>query len=94
LKQILPSGKLGITPPPALPTDLQNEVDKLNQAAAKDFDKTYLDQQVDAHQNALDLMQRYAQDGDVAAIKTFAAATAPVVQQHYDKAKALRDALK
>jgi putative membrane protein len=39
-------------------------------------------------------MQRYAQDGDVAQIKTFAAATAPVVQKHLDMARTLRDAVK
>jgi len=53
-----------------------------------------MDNQVDAHQSALNLMQRYAEDGDVPAIKAFAAATAPAVQKHYDMAKALRDSLK
>ena len=61
---------------------------------AANFDKAYLENQVDAHQSALNLMQRYAQDGDVPAIKAFAASTAPVVQQHFDHAKTLRDATK
>lgn len=52
-----------------------------------------MDGQVDAHQDALNLLQRYAQDGDVASIKSFAATTAPVVQGHLDQAKVLRDAL-
>ena len=75
-----------------LPADLQAKLDDLKKAA--NFDKAYLENQVDAHQGALNLMQRYAQDGDVPAIKAFAAATAPVVQQHYDHAKTLRDATK
>ena len=56
--------------------------------------QAYMDEMVEAHQSALNLMQRYAQDGDVAAIKAFAAATAPAVQEHLTRAKALHDPLK
>lgn len=91
-KAIADSGQTALAPPAALPSDLQGKLDDLNKA--DNFDVAYMDNQVDAHQAALDLMQRYAQDGDVPAIKSFAAATAPVVQQHYDMAKALRDKIK
>ena len=80
--------------PTVLPAELQGKVDDLNKADAKDFDKTFADIQTDAHQNTLNVMQRYAQDGDVPAIKAFAADTAPVVQQHLDMAKGLKDGLK
>ncbi len=90
-KAIADSGQT-LTLPAALPSDLQGKLDDLNKA--DNFDKAYMENQVDAHQAALDLLQRYAQDGDVPAIKAFAAATAPVVQQHYDHAKTIRDALK
>jgi putative membrane protein len=83
-----------IVPPAVLPTDLQGKLDDLNKADAKDFDTAYLDDQVDGHQKALDLMTRYSTDGTVAPIKAFAASTAPVVQDHLDKAKQLRDGLK
>lgn len=88
------SGRTDLVPPAALPTDLQNKLDDLNKADAASFDKTYIGQQVDAHQAALDLMQRYAKDGDVAQIKAFAADTAPHVQEHLTKAKGIKDALK
>ena len=81
-----------LTLPAALPSDLQDKLNDLNKA--DNFDTAYMDNQVDAHQAALDVMQRYAQDGDVAQIRTFAAATAPMVQQHHDQAKSIRDALK
>ena len=66
-------------------------MDKLRSSSAEDFDKDYMNAQVDRHQAALDLFQRYAQDGDIAALKTLAAATAPAIQTHLDKARALRD---
>jgi putative membrane protein len=92
LKKAIADSGQSITPPATLPADLQGKLDDLNKA--ENFDKAYMDNQVDAHQNALDLLQRYAQDGDVPAIKAFAAATAPVVQGHYDHAKRLRDSIK
>ncbi|CAN5798815.1 DUF4142 domain-containing protein [soil metagenome] len=92
-KAIADSGQT-ITPPAALPADLQGKLDDLNKAEAKDFDKMYVDGQVDAHQGALNLMQRYAEDGDVMSIKAFAAATAPVVQGHLDMAKAMQAKMK
>lgn len=94
LKKAITDSGQALTLPTALPTDLQDKVSDLTKVAAVAFDKNYMDNQVDAHQNALNVMQRYAEDGDVAAIKAFAAATAPVVQQHYDMARTLRDTLK
>ncbi len=91
-KAIADAGQTTLTVVTVLPADLQAKLDGLK--TATNFDKAYLDNQVDAHQGALNLMQRYAQDGDVPAIKAFAAATAPVVQQHFDHAKTLRDAVK
>ena len=69
-------------------------IDDLKKADPKDFDKKFMDAQVDGHQAALDLMARYAQDGTVPQIKDFAAKTGPAVQTHLDKAKAIRDGLK
>lgn len=94
LKAALTTSGLAITPSTILPQDKADAVNKLRGTEAKDFDKAYLDAQVDGHQATLDLMQRYANDGDNAALKAFAAANAPVVQAHYDHAKTLRDALK
>ncbi|MDG2529881.1 DUF4142 domain-containing protein [Caulobacter endophyticus] len=94
LKAAIAASGASITLPTALPEDLQGKLDDLNKADAKDFDKKYADSQVDAHQAALNLLQRYAQDGDVAAIKTFAAETAPKVQEHLNMAEGLKNGMK
>lgn len=81
----------------ALPTvpdeDVADELNDLRDSAVTAFDKTYLNMQVKAHQNALNLMQRYAGDGDVPTLQAFAAATAPAIQQHLDQATALQTRL-
>jgi putative membrane protein len=94
LKAAIGASGLSLTPPAALDEAHMKRVQDLKDKAAADFDKAYLDDQVDAHQGALDLMQRYANDGDNASLKGFAATTAPVVQGHYDHAKEMRDAMK
>ncbi len=77
----------------ALPTDLDERrtgmLDNLKSAQGKDFDKTYLDQQIAAHTEALTIMKKYADKGGNPDLKTFASNTAPHVQMHLDKAKAL-----
>jgi putative membrane protein len=92
LKKAIVDSGAAVTPPAALPADMQSKLDALKASAT--FDKDYVSGQVDAHQQALDLLQRYAQDGDTPAIKAYAAATAPVVQTHLDHAKSLADKIK
>jgi putative membrane protein len=94
LKAAIAASGQTLAPPTALPADLQDKIDDLNKAGNDDFDKTYADDQVDVHQATLNLLQRYAQDGDVAALKTFAADTAPKVQEHLNKAEGLKNGMK
>lgn len=94
LKTALAGSGLAISPPATLPDDKASALADLRAVDARDFDRKYMEGQVDAHQAALDLMTRYAQDGDNPTLKAAAAATMPVVQEHLDKARALRDGLK
>ena len=79
--------------PDALPGDKKAMLDTLTTVAAADFDKNFMDAQVEGHQQTLDLMARYANDGDIPQIKAFAAKTGPVVQHHLDTAKQIRSGL-
>jgi putative membrane protein len=93
LKSAIAASGLTLTTPTALDEAHADKVQDLKDKDAADFVKAYIEVQVDAHQMALDLHQRYANDGDNAALKGFAATTAPVVQGHYDQAKQLQDAM-
>lgn len=68
-------------------------LDNLNAASAADFDKTYIDQQVSAHEETLTLLNGYAENGDNADLKAMAAKAAPKVQAHLDRAKSLQSQL-
>ena len=84
----------GQAPADKLDDRRQGFIDHLNKASDADFDKTYVDQQVAAHKEALDLMNGYAKDGSDAGLKGGAASTAPKVQMHLDKITAIQGAMK
>ena len=84
MKSVAPS-----TPPDTLDDKHQAMVDELNKAQGADFDKKYVDMQVQAHKEAVALFSGYAQNGDDADLKAFAAKTLPVLQQHYDHVQKL-----
>lgn len=93
LKAAIAASGLMITPPATLPDDKSTALADLRSVDAAGFDKAYMDGQVDAHQATLNLMSRYAQDGDSPQIKGAAAAMLPIIQQHLDRARTLRDSL-
>jgi putative membrane protein len=82
--------KAGKSAPAELDQRRKGFLDNLRAAGPADFDKTYIDQQVAAHDEALTLMKGYADHGDDPGLKRAAARTAPKVQAHLDKAKAIQ----
>lgn len=84
----------GQTPADKLDQRRQGFIDNLKSASDADFDKTYIDQQVAAHGEALTLMQGYADAGGDAGLKAGAAKAVPKVQMHLDKAKSIQASLK
>ncbi len=92
-KAVADSGK-DIKPPMELPDDKKAMVDALNKASDADFDKTYVDQQVSAHKDALALMTAYSMSGDTAQLKAAAGMIVPVVQMHLDKITMIETAIK
>jgi len=78
-----------ITPDATLTSDQQDDLAELGKLKGADFDEKYIDEQKDAHEDALSLMNDYAKNGDVPSLKTAAGEIAPVVQKHLDMVKGL-----
>jgi putative membrane protein len=68
--------------PPMLDAKKQAMVADLRKAKGADRDRLYLDQQKQAHAEALSLMQDYAAAGSDAALRKAAGDIVPVVQHH------------
>jgi putative membrane protein len=75
--------------PMTLPADLKAKLDALKAAKGADFDKLYMDQQMDGHKAALEMLKAYSTGGDQASLKQFATSAISVVQGHLDKMMAM-----
>jgi len=91
--------KLNVTP--AAPSDdpvtpaAQKEMDTLNSTAkGKDFDRAYIDAEVDVHKAVLGLATKAAGITQTAELKNLIQKAAPVIQGHLDKAEAIQKTLK
>ena len=67
-------------------------IDNLTAAKCADFDKVYLAQQEAAHNEALTVMQGYADNGDNAGLKALAQKAIPKIKAHLDKVRQLQAA--
>ena len=67
---------------------------KLQKAAAKDFDKKYLDDQADAHKDAIKLFKDYEKHGTNTDLKSFAGKNLPTLEDHHKQAKDLKSSVK
>lgn len=84
------AGAAGLTPPaPAMAPLHADMLARLRPLRGTEFDREYRRQQVLNHETALRVQEAYAQDGDVAALKANAAATAPIVRGHLEQIRAI-----
>jgi putative membrane protein len=91
--------KLNITPAAPsddpLPSAAQSEMNTLNTTAkGKDFDKAYIDAEVNAHKQVLDIATKAASQTQNAELKNLIQKAAPVIQSHLDKAESIQKTLK
>jgi len=79
----------GITVAPRMTAMQQQMLRELQNTGTEAFDGVYKQQQINAHQQTLNVLQNYAQSGTEEPLKSFAATTAPVVEMHLAAANEL-----
>jgi putative membrane protein len=79
-----------VTMTPALDAEQQAMLDQLKSANGADFDRRFIDQQTNAHQKALVLLQHYVGNGDSQPLKDLASKALPVVQDHLEQVNRIR----
>jgi putative membrane protein len=78
-----------------LASDVQKYTETLNSTAkGKDFDKAYIDGEVDVHKKVLDIATKAAGQTQNTELKNLIQKAAPVIQGHLDKAEAIQKTLK
>jgi putative membrane protein len=88
LKGLAP--KANVELPSGLDSSHQSKLDRLKGLNGADFDKEYDSMQVEAHEDAVSLFERYADGGENGELKAWAAKTLPHLKHHLEMAKALR----
>ena len=91
--------RLKIIPEPPLNdpvmSDSQKEMETLNSTAkGKDFDKAYIDGEVNGHKNVLELLTTAARQTQNTQLKYLIQKAAPVVEDHLDLAESIQKNLK
>jgi putative membrane protein len=90
LKSMVQSGKVKAELPTALDDDHKKKLDELQSASGQQFDDKYDQMQKHAHHEAVMLFERYAQNGDNAELKQWAAKTLPALKEHHSMAEKLK----
>lgn len=67
-----------------------DDMKDLEEAKPEAFDEEYVEKQTEAHEDAVSLFEGYAEKGDDAKLKQFAAETLPTLRAHLDHVKKLK----
>ena len=89
LKALIASGKVTETPPTKMDSAHQEKLDDLKKLNGAEFTERYQEDQVEAHENAVSLFERYANGGDNPALKEWAGKTLPELKHHLEMAEQL-----
>jgi putative membrane protein len=77
-----------------LKDEAQKTLTQLNQANGTDFDRAYLDAQVEGHQKALDTLKtQLLPSAKAPELTRYLRALQPKIEQHLTRARALREGL-
>jgi putative membrane protein len=90
LKSLVSDNDIKAELPTALDDKHQSKLDKLKDLSGTQFDKTYIDGQVQGHEKAVDMFQAYSESGDNPKLKQWAQTTLPTLKDHLKQAQTLQ----
>jgi len=90
LKAMVQGGKVKAELPTALDDEHKKKLDDMKAMSGDQLDKAYDQTQKQAHQDAVKLFEQYAQNGDNADLKAWAAKTLPHLKEHLSMAEKLK----
>ena len=93
MKALLPQAAPDVPLPTALDQRRQGLLDNLRSASAENFDRTWIDQQIAAHNEALTLHRGFSDNADAPQLAQHARAVTPRIEAHLRQAEALKAAM-
>lgn len=85
LKAALANSEVAVVLPTRLDATQQGLLDRLVQADPQDFDREYMSQQRDAHQDAIQLHQEFQASSQDSELTAFSRKVLPVIRAHRDR---------
>jgi putative membrane protein len=73
--------------------DFKDRMEDLSKLSGRDFDKKYIDEMIDDHQKDVRDLENKAEHAADADLKAWASKTLPVVRQHLERAKSIKETL-
>lgn len=74
--------------------ETREKLDRLSKLKGEDFDREFLKQMVDDHQQAIRLFEGESKTGTDSDLKTFASDTLPTLRKHLEEARTLLERIK
>jgi len=93
MKAMLPQAAPDVTLPTALDERRQGLIDNLRSASAENFDQTWIDQQIAAHNEALTLHRGFSNNADAPQLAGHAQSVVPKIEAHLRQAEAIKAAM-
>src|SRR4051812_33109737 len=90
LKALVEASMVKLTLPATLDSEHQKMLNDLQAKDGKEFDRTYDQIQLKAHQDAVVLFEAYSKNGDNPELKNWATATLPHLKEHLSMAEKLK----
>ncbi len=84
----------GITLPGELTNDQLRDMDNLKDKTGLDYDKEYLDQMKNKHEDSIDKLEKTSEKSEDAEIKQWASQSVPEVRSHLDMIEATKSTVK
>lgn len=73
--------------------DHQEKFEELSKLSGRDFDRKYIDEMIDDHEDGIEDVERKAENAVDADVKAWAAKTLPTMRAHLERAKAIKETL-
>ena len=73
--------------------DVRDKIEDLSKLSGRDFDKKYISEMIDDHENDVRELEKKADNAADPEVKSWAAKTLPTVRQHLERAKSIKETL-
>lgn len=93
MKTLLPQAAPDVALPTKLDERRQGMLDNLRSASAENFDRTWVDQQIAAHNEALTLHRGFSDNTDAPQLAQHARAVTPKIEAHLRQAESIKAAM-